>query len=117
MNAIDDLNFPRAPRIEEALLLLLYKEGGPHGALRSGDTYGPLADRLDLNPQLRLVTRAEYLGDDCNTPYWHTHVQAAREKLVKSGDLQGPLIKGLWKLTEQGRRRAERVKLRTSVSG
>jgi restriction endonuclease Mrr len=103
--------FPIGDRVEEALLLTLSHLGSDTAALFAADTYEPLGDFFDLSGYARSVTRAEYLHDGHNEPYWHTWVQWARDRLVKSGDLECPR-RGIWMLTEQGKRRAERLRAR-----
>src|SRR5216683_6506434 len=95
--------FPKQGKIADALLILLYEQGGKGHALRAADAYEPLADFFNLNNRARSITRAEYLHDGRNTPYWHIRVHAARERLVKRGDLHRHAGYAFWKLTQQGR--------------
>jgi hypothetical protein len=62
------------------------------------------------------MTRAEYLSDGKEEPYWHTWVQFARNELVKSGNLHRPsdTRRGVCMLTEQGKRHAQVLSARTA---
>jgi len=101
--------FPPTDKVQEALLLLLFKRGGDSNALWAEDTYEPLADFFILSEHDRSVTRHALSNDGHNEPYWHTMVQFARQRLVDNKDLHKPDVHwhvGIWRLTEQGKRSA-----------
>jgi hypothetical protein len=108
-------SFPNRAAVQDALLLLLFEHGVEGTALWALDTYEPLADFFKLSEDARSMTRKECCRDDRKEPYWHTWVQLARKSLVDDGDLYPvhPLRRGLWRLTEQGKRRAARIAAQT----
>jgi hypothetical protein len=104
--ARNDLWFPKNGEIAHALLALLYSEGGKECALRSAQTYEPLAEHFNLSKKARSITRAECLGDNHHGPYWNNLVQGTRGHLVRQGHVERYAGHGIWMLTPKGRVRA-----------
>lgn len=97
----DDL--PPYPDVEKELLLLLFRSGGSKFSRKADEVYSPLADVFGLTQEQR--TR---LHPDREESAWNNRVQWARRKLVDSGLIfRGP--RGVWRLTEIGRRQAEAI--------
>jgi hypothetical protein len=99
IRAADLPQFPTSAKIQDALLLLLYNEGGKDCALWAGDTYELLAAYL----------RLEYNPHSANYIEWRKRVCTARVRLVNDRFLRCHTAYGHWMLTKQGRRRAERL--------
>lgn len=105
--------FPSNAEVQEALLILLFEYGGETQALLAASTYRPLADLFGLNDETRTIQRDVCNGDGRSEAYWHTRVQTAHGKLVRSGDLYPTYTHwrggGIWRLTEQGKCRATQL--------
>ncbi len=100
--------YPRESDVADRLLVLLFERGG---AMKSSDTYQPLAQTLKLSEDLR----TKLLEDGSGRREWNNKVQWARNDLRKSGWLDGS-EHSVWKLTESGRIRAERLQSNQSVA-
>jgi Mrr N-terminal domain len=100
----DDL--PAYPDVEGELLLFIFRSGGDKFSRKAEEVYAPLADIFGLSHEQRARLRA-----DREESLWNNRVQCARRKLVDAGLMfKGP--RGVWRLTENGRRRAEALKRR-----
>ena len=97
--------FPEYQDIEDPLLCEIYSSGG---SVRARDTYKPLADYFSLTPAERRMTRDEVHHDGKDEPHWNNMVQWARRKLKERGYLAHAGF-GIWQLSEEGVRAAERV--------
>src|SRR5271170_3725009 len=100
----DDL--PPYSDVERELLLLLFRTGGERFSRKADEVYSPLADIFGLNREQRSRLRA-----DREESLWNNRVQWARRKLVEGG-LMLPGPRGVWRLTESGRQKAELMALR-----
>src|SRR5690606_31591390 len=98
----------------EPLLVLILSCGGADGAIHAADAYAPLANFFGLDDRSRVFSREEKFGDNRDEPYFNNLVQWARQNLIDRGDLHSTK-RGIWRLTSQGRRRAERARDNTST--
>ena len=109
MNSIERREmFPPYETVEEPLTLLLYLNGGSSRALRSSDTYRPLADYFRLSDRARTISRDELFHDSHSSSAWENRVQWVRRKLMDQGLLSASQH-GVWQLSPEGIRAAERA--------
>lgn len=92
--------YPVYVQVEEALLSLLYFNGGPDYQLMSFETYEPLADYFNLSEQER--TKGRLFKDGRYEPKWNNMVQWARRQLKKKKYLDASAPRATWKLTSKG---------------
>ncbi len=92
--------FPKYQYIEEALLSLIYLNGGSNHQMKSFETYKPLADFFELSKQERSVGRL--FKDGRYEPKWNNMVQWSRRQLKKAGYLDTSASRAVWKLSERG---------------
>lgn len=98
--------FPSSKEIDEALLLLLYSNGGPNYEMKSSDTYEPLANQFGLSAAERAEERV--FPDDRHESKWNNMVQWSRNNLRKTGDLDVSSVEhGVWRLSPSGVARAQ----------
>jgi restriction system protein len=96
--------FPEYEDMEEPFLCYIFFNGGSEYAVRADTTYEPLADFFDLTKEERTRSRP----DRPLELHWHNRVQWTRQRLINQGDLDGRK-RGIWKLTDQGLKRASSV--------
>lgn len=84
-----------------ALLCLLYFN---NGQLKSHETYDPLAQYFSLTTD----ERTQIMSDGTSRNYWENLVQNSRKDLVKSRLIDNS-VRGLWKLTSDGLKEAEKI--------
>ena len=94
------VDLPKTSEVAIKLLLFMPRDRyiEPMGA------YSALADQFELDSRQRRAQRRTR-----EEPAWHNRVQTARELLSKLGYLD-PSRHGLWGLTDDGKRAAERVR-------
>lgn len=93
---------PTRRLIEIPLLHLIYTLGGE---VKPEDTYRPLAEYFSLSEE----EQNELLPSGISKK-WENRVQWARFHLTKKGFLDGS-IRGIWKITEKGKKELERLGL------
>ncbi len=99
--------FPEYEQMADALLWYIYTNGGVSYSLHPKEIYDPLADFFGLDEEERRRPRPDgYSGS-----HWENRVQWTRQRLINEGELDGH-IRGVWRLTDQGIRRAARIKSR-----
>src|ERR1051325_3254143 len=103
------MTFPIYLNVEEALLSLLYFNGGSDYQMMSFETYEPLADYFNLSEQER--TKGRLFKDGRYEPKWNNMVQWARRQLKKKQYLDASAPRATWKLTGKG------ISAAKSVSG
>ena len=94
-------DLPHYADVERELLLFLFKSGGTTYGRKAEEVYSPLADVFSLTGEQRTRLRS---GRE--EALWNKRVQWARRKLVEAGFMYRE-PRGLWRLTESGRQRAE----------
>lgn len=92
--------YPAYQHVEEALLSLLYFNGGFDYQMMSFETYEPLADYFNLSEQER--TKGRLFKDGRYEPKWNNIVQWARRQLKKKKYLDASAPRATWKLTGKG---------------
>jgi len=92
--------YPVYMHVEEALLSLLYFNGGSDYQMMSFETYEPLADYFNLSEQER--TKGRLFKDGRYEPKWNNMVQWARRQLKKKKYLDATAPRATWKLTNKG---------------
>jgi hypothetical protein len=97
----DDL--PSGDDIQRELLLFIFRSGGDKFNRKPAEIYSPLADIFGLTKEQRSRLRA-----DKEERLWNNSVEWARQKLVEK-ELLFKEPRGVWRLTESGRRKAERL--------
>lgn len=88
--------------IELPLLQVLEEKGG---AARPRDLYGDIAERLNLDPDVRDETRT---GGDQQYAVFDQQVRWTRQTLVAKELIAGE--RGIWELTDKGREKLTRVR-------
>jgi hypothetical protein len=106
--------FPNRTNICNALLIHLYSNQSH--ATRPRDAYDAVANLVGLSPSDRSVSRKELYGDNRPEPAWHSMVQYARRELVKKGLIARQEV-GVWSLTDEGVKAAERLEKAGSLTG
>lgn len=91
--------YPDRNTLAQALLLLLFAEGGSEARMQSRDTYSLLGNTFNLNEQERTQTRR--FRDGRYEPEWNNKVQWSRELLRKRGYL-AQSEHGIWQLSQKG---------------
>lgn len=94
------MQFPINPEIEQAIIDLLYAQGGPDYQMYLEDIYEPLADYFNLTHKQRVATSIEVTGRGENRSYWENRVRTAKARLIDKGVLYPKLGDGLCKLQD-----------------
>ena len=95
------LRLPKTGEVEDALVVFLADRGGEH---QSSTLYGPLGDKMGLSSYDQQI-----LMSNEGRSHWENRVRTAKKHLVEHGWLEAPQH-GVWRLTEAGWRRADRLR-------
>jgi|CXWL01.1.fsa_nt_gi predicted restriction endonuclease len=90
--------YPTNPKIEQAFIDLIFKEGGTEYQIYLSDVYDPLANYFKLTSQQKVATCIEVTGQGEDRSYWENLVRTAKARLIEKGVLISKLKSGLCKL-------------------
>ena len=92
--------YPSNPKIEQAIIDLLFLEGGENHEMRLSEIYPLLADNFNLTEAQRTSTSVEVTGRGENRSYWENLVRTAKARLTERGVLAPKLGNGICRLVE-----------------